>query len=183
MKGSTRTVTAIGAGYVLGRRRSFRTAAVVAAAAAAGSTPVGGMVLRRGAKLLGSTGLLPSLPPEISELVDTVRADLMPAGKAAVSTAATSRMDALTDAIHERAELVRDPGAAAAGTADTVKDTAGKAKRTAGKATSTAKGEDRDENEDDDEPDDSDSGPDDESAPRARRAGTRRRATVTRARR
>jgi len=186
MKGSTKTIAAVGAGYVLGRRRHLKMAAMTAAVAAAGSTPVGGMILQRGAKLIGASGLLPALPPEISELVDTVRADLVPASRAALNVAATSRVDALTDAIHERAELVRDPAAAAAetaatakDTADSAKDTAGKAKRATGKAASTAKGEvldEDDENENDDEPDD-------EPVTRVRRAGTRRRATVTRARR
>lgn len=127
MKGSTRAVAAIGAGYVLGRRRKLRTAAMVAATAAVGSTSIGGMVLKRGAKLLSSTGVLNAVPSEITEIVDTVRGDLLPAGKAAASAAATSRVDALTDSLHDRAERLRDPAAFASDTAETAKDEAGRA--------------------------------------------------------
>lgn len=201
---------AVGAGYVLGRRRKLRLAAMVAAAAAAGNTPVGLKLLKRGGKLLGAAGLVPELPPELGELVGTVQSDLLPAGKAAISTAATSRVDALTDALHERAELLRDPEAAvsdiAAGTAGqakrasgTAKSTAGKATRTTGKVASTAKGtvldEDEDQDEDDNDRDDQDTRDeqdrdeqdtrDSKPAPRVRRSGTATRAkrTVTRARR
>lgn len=208
MKGSTKTAMAVGAGYVLGRRRNLRLAAVVAAAAGVGSTPVAGKLLKRGGKLLGAAGLVPELPPELSEIVGTVRADLLPAGKAALSTAATSRVDALTDALHERAELIRDPEAAvsdiAAGTAGEAKRTTGAAKRTGGKVASTAKGsvldEDEDQDEDDNDRDEQDrdeqdtrdeqdrderDARDDKPAPRVRRGGTATRAkrTVTRARR
>lgn len=140
MKGSARTAVAIGAGYALGRRRNLRLAAMLAAAAATGSSPVGGLVLRRGAKLLGSAGVLGkvlgAMPPEIGDLVDTVRGDLVPAGKAAMSAAASSRVDALTDALHQRAELVRDPGAAAAEATGKQASAAG---ATATRATGTAK--------------------------------------------
>lgn len=205
MKGSTRAAAAIGAGYVLGRRRKLRTAAVVAATAAVGSTSVGGMVLRRGAKLLGNIGLLDAVPSEITEIVDTVRGDLLPAGKAAASAAATSRVDALTDALHERAERLRDPAAFVSDTAEGAKDEAGratadateKAGRAAGDATEKAGRATRrvtrkasrepepeeEEPEQSAEPDDRDE-PDeaeDQPATRVRRTPPRRRAAVTRA--
>lgn len=203
MKGSARTAAALSAGYVLGRRRKLRTAAMMAAVAAFGSTPAGGMVLRRGAKLLGSaSGLTDKMPPEIGEIIDTVRGDLLPAGKAAVSAAATSRVDSLTDALHERAELARDPGAAVSGAAD-------EAKRRTGGAASAAKRKTRLTDEDDEanqasedqseeadeaeEPEDerderdeeADEEPDEaDEEPLTRvRTATRRRSPVTRARR
>lgn len=193
MKGNARAAIAVGAGYVLGRRRSFRTAVVVAAAAAAGSTPVGGMILRRGAKLLGSADVLGKvidvLPPEVADLVDTVRGDLVPAGKAALSTAASSRVDALTDALHERAELIRDPDSA-------VGDAAGEARRGADEViTRTRRKAAEDEDPDDEEPDDEDRDTEDrddedrdtehreEPVTRVRRTATRRRPPVTRGRR
>lgn len=202
MKGNARAAMAVGVGYVLGRRRKFRTAVLVAAAAAAGSTPVGGLVLQRAAKLLGSAGVLGKalavLPPEVADLVDAVRGDLVPAGKAAVSTAASSRVNALTDALHERAELVRDPGAA-------VQDAAGEAERGADEVTTRTKrgteevtskakrrsrgakraDEDNEPADDLDEEDTTEDEAEDREEPvtRVRRTATRRRAPVTRGRR
>jgi hypothetical protein len=116
---------------------------MLAAAAAVGSTPMGAMVLKRGVKLVNSAGLLNAMPSEVGEIIDVVRGDLVPAGKAAVSAAATSRVDALTGSLHERAEKLRDPGAAAAEAADETKRRAGEgaaaAKRTTGGLADTAK--------------------------------------------
>lgn len=114
MKGSARAAAAIGLGYVLGRRRKMRTATVMAIATAAGGTSVGGMLLRGGAKMLDSADLLGKISPQVADLADTVRGDLLDAGKAAATGALTSRVDMLTDSIHERAERVRNPGAAVA---------------------------------------------------------------------
>jgi len=141
MKGSTRTAGAIGVGYVLGREHKLRAATMLAVAAALGSTPMGGMLLKRGTKLVGSAGVLNAMPPEIGEIIDVVRGDLVPAGKAAVSAAATSRVDSLTGSLHERAERLRDPGAAVADAADETKRAAGEGtaaakRKTSGVATS-----------------------------------------------
>lgn len=136
MKGSTRAATAIAVGYLLGRRKKLRTAAVMAAATAVGGTAVGGMVMRRGMKLLGSTDALGKIAPQLNDIADTVRGDLLSAGKAAFATAASNRVDALTDSLHERAERVRNPGAAAAEGAERAQDTA----RGAGRAASSAGG-------------------------------------------
>ena len=136
MKGSTRAATAIAVGYLLGRRKKLRTAAVMAAATAVGGTAVGGIVMRRGMKLLGSTDALGKIAPQLNDIADTVRGDLLTAGKAAFATAASNRVDALTDSLHERAERVRNPGAAAAEGAERAQDTA----RGAGRAASSAGG-------------------------------------------
>lgn len=128
---------------------------MLAAAAAVGSTPVGAMVLKRGVKLVNSAGLLKAMPPEIGEIVDVVRGDLVPAGKAAVSAAATSRVDALTGSLHERAEKLRDPAAAAGEAADETKRRAGQgagaAKRATGGLADTAKRRTRRADRDDEE--------------------------------
>ncbi len=114
MKGGTQTALALGAGYVLGRRRKMRmTTVLVAAAATGGLGGLGGAALRRGLKMAGSSDLLGRFTPQLGELADTVRDDLMGAGKAAATAAVTSRLESLTDSLHERADLVRDPGAAA----------------------------------------------------------------------
>jgi hypothetical protein len=54
MKGSRPAAAAIGIGYVLGRRKKFRTAAMVAAGMSVGGTTVGALVLKRGMKMLGN---------------------------------------------------------------------------------------------------------------------------------
>ncbi len=115
MKGGTQAALALGVGYVLGRRRKMRTTTMLAAAAATGGLGgLGGAALRRGVKMLGSTEAVGKFAPQLGELADTVRSDLMEAGKAAATAAVTSRIESLTDTLQERAEMVRDPGAAAA---------------------------------------------------------------------
>ncbi len=116
MRGGTQTALALGVGYVLGRRRKMRMTTVLAAAAATGGLGgLGSAALRRGLKMAGSSDLLGRFGPQLGELADTVRDDLMDAGKAAATAAVTNRLESLTDSLHERADLVRDPGAAADG--------------------------------------------------------------------
>ena len=143
MNGSQRAAVALGVGYVLGRRRKLRVATVLVVTTAVGGTSVGGLVMRRGAKMIVNAGIMDKLPPQVGELVDVVRGDLLGAGKAAASAAVSSRIDSLTDSLHDRAEALRNPGAvvaegteAAAGAArDTARGTAGAAR---GAATATA---------------------------------------------
>jgi hypothetical protein len=118
MKGSTQAALALGAGYVLGRRRKMRMAAMLAGATAVGGIGgLGGSVLRRGATALGSTELLGKVAPQLGDMADTVRGDLLDAGKAAALAAVTGRIDSLTDSLHERAETFRAPAERAAGQA------------------------------------------------------------------
>src|SRR5690349_15597185 len=113
MKGGTQAALALGVGYVLGRRRKMRMATVIAAATATGGLGgLAGAALKRGMKMAGSSEALGKFAPQLGELADTVRSDLMDAGKAAATAAVTNRLETLTDSLHERAELVRDPGAA-----------------------------------------------------------------------
>jgi hypothetical protein len=140
MKGSTRAATAIAVGYMLGRQKKLRTATLMAAATAVGGTTVGGLVMRRGMKMLGSSDALGKLTPQLTDIADTVRGDLLTAGKAAVTAAATSRLDTLTDSLHERAERVRNPASEVAeGAEDTVRG-AGRAASSAGKRGASAGG-------------------------------------------
>lgn len=136
MKGGTQAALALGVGYVLGRRHKMRMATVMAAAAATGSLGgIGGAVLKRGVKMLGSSEALGKFSPQLGELADTVRGDLMDAGKAAATAAVTNRIESLTDSLHERAELVRDPGAAVSGAGKAARSGAGKAASSAASAT------------------------------------------------
>jgi len=140
MKGGTQAALAIGVGYVLGRRRKMRMATVMAAAAATGGLgTLGGAALRRGMKMLGSTEALGKFAPQLGELADTVRTDLMDAGKAAATAALTNRIESLTDSLHDRAEVMRDPGAAVSGAGKAARSGAGKAGTAAAGATRRAR--------------------------------------------
>lgn len=121
MKGGAQAALAIAVGYILGRRRKMRTATLLAAATATGGLGgLGGTALRRGAKMLGNTEMLGKVAPQLGEIADTVRGDLLDAGKAAAIAAVSGRIESLTDNLHERAESLRDPAAAAAGAGEAV---------------------------------------------------------------
>jgi hypothetical protein len=114
MKGGTQAALALGVGYMLGRQHKMRMAAMMAAGAATGRMGgLGGAVFRRGAKMLGSNDMLGKLSPQVTEVAETVRGDLLDAGKAAVVAALNNRIESLSDSLHERAETLRNPAAAA----------------------------------------------------------------------
>lgn len=140
MKGSMQAATAIGIGYVLGRRKKFRTAAIVAAGMTVGGTTVGALVLKRGMKMLGNVDAVQKVAPQLGDLTDVVRGDLVSAGKAAATAAVSNRVDALTGSLHDRAERVRNPGAAVAEGTEEAAEGGRKATRTGRRAaTGTAK--------------------------------------------
>jgi hypothetical protein len=131
MKGGAQVALAVGVGYILGRRRKMRLATMVAVGAATGG--IGGLgpaVLKRGMKYLGSTDVAGALGPQVNEIVSTIRGDLLDAGKAAATAAVSSRIDSLSDTLHDRAETFRNPEAAVAGAGEA----AGKAGETVGRA-------------------------------------------------
>jgi hypothetical protein len=116
MKGGAQAALALGVGYVLGRRRKMRLATMLAVGAATGGIGrFGPAAVRRGAKYLGSTDIAGALGPQVGEIVSTIRGDLLDAGKAAAATAVSSRIESLSDNLHERAETLRNPEAAVAG--------------------------------------------------------------------
>jgi hypothetical protein len=139
MKGGAQVALAVGVGYLLGRRRKMRMATMIAAGAAAGG--IGGLgpaLLKRGAKFLSSTDIAGTFGPQVNEIVSTIRGDLLDAGKAAATTAVSSRMDSLSDSLHERAEAFRNPEAAVAGAGEAAGRASGKAGEAAGRATGKA---------------------------------------------
>lgn len=144
MKGNMRAAIALGIGYALGRKKRLRTATMMAAVAAFGSSSAGSLVLQRGLKVLSNTDALGKLAPQLGELADTVRGDLLDAGKAAVGAAVSNQVDSLTSSIHDRAERLRNPGDVAAAGADQATEAAGTAGRAASsgarRTTSTAAG-------------------------------------------
>jgi hypothetical protein len=141
MKGGAPVALALGVGYILGRRRKMRLATMLAVGAATGG--IGGLgpaVLKRGVKYLGSSDLAGDLGPQVTDIVSTIRGDLLDAGKAAAAAAVTSRMDSLTDSLHQRAETLRNPEAAVSDAADAVGGVAGSSVGRAGGAAGKAAG-------------------------------------------
>lgn len=159
MKGGTQAALALGVGYVLGRRRKMRLTTMIAIGTATGGLGgLGGVALRRGMKMLGSTEALSKFAPQLGELADTVRNDLVDAGRAAATAAVTSRIESLTDSLQERAEMVRDPAAAATSAGKAASSGAGRAARSGGKAARSAAGVTRRPRRGGDEPADEETG-------------------------
>jgi hypothetical protein len=136
MKAGAQTALALGVGYVLGRRRKLRMTTVLAAAAATGGVgSLGGVALRRGLKMLSSSEALGDLGPQLGEIAETVRGDLVDAGKAAALAAVNERIGSLSDTLHDRAESLRNPATdVAEGAGSAVRDASGRVRRT-GRAT------------------------------------------------
>jgi hypothetical protein len=154
MKGGAQTALAIGVGYILGRRRKMRLATVLAlGAATGGAARLGPAAMRQGAKYLGKTDLAGALGPQVTEIVDTVRGDLLDAAKGAAAAAVTNRIDSLSDSLHDRAETLRNPEAAVGKATETAGETAGRAGRTLGGVRRRGRAAD-DEDEADQERDD-----------------------------
>jgi hypothetical protein len=138
MKGGVQTALALGVGYVLGRRRKMRLVTMLAFGAATGGIArFGPMALRQGTKYLGSTDIAGALGPQVGEIVNTVRGELLDAAKTAAAAAVTSRIDSLSDSLHERADALNNPEAAVAGATETVgrvgDETVGRAGGTVGR--------------------------------------------------
>jgi hypothetical protein len=139
MKGGAQTALAIGVGYILGRRRKMRLATMLAVGAATGGAArLGPAAMRQGAKYLSKTDIAGALGPQVTEIVNTVRGELLDAAKGAAAAAVTSRVDSLSDSLHERAETLRNPEAAVGKVAGTAGETVGRAGETAGRAGETA---------------------------------------------
>lgn len=141
MKGGVQTAAAIGVGYILGRRRKMRLATMLAVGAATGGAArLGPAALRQGTKYLGKTDVAGSLGPQVSQIVETVRGDLLDAAKGAATAAVTNRIDSLSDSLHDRAETLRNPKAAVGKAGDTAGKATGKAGETAGKLVPMGRG-------------------------------------------
>ena len=188
MKGGAQAALALGVGYVLGRRRKMRLATMLAVGAATGGIGrLGPAAVRRGAKYLGSTDIAGALGPQVGEIVSTIRGDLLDAGKAAAAAAVSSRIESLSDNLHERAETLRDPEAAVAGAGEAVgkagKQTVGRAGeetvgrlRRRGRRADVEEDAERDEEERSDGEEERSNGEEERSNGRTGRARPRRRA-------
>jgi len=176
MKGGTQAALTLGVGYLLGRRRRFRRAAVLAGAmATGGASALGSTALRRGAKAVGSSDAIGKMAPQLGAVGDVVRGRLIKVGKAAAVAAVSKRIDALSDSLQERTRTLRDPAGTATGTVtdagETVRSKTSRRRRRDDEPSShddrdDYAGEDEAEYEDDDEYEDADeAGYEDEDAP------------------
>jgi hypothetical protein len=137
-------------GYILGRNRKMRLATMLAiGAATGGAAKLGPAALRQGTKYLGKTDIAGALGPQVTEIVNTVRGELLDAAKGAATAAVTSRIDSLSDNLHDRAETLRNPEAAV----DKAGETVGRAGETAGRATGLRRRRPEADVEDEAEPD------------------------------
>jgi hypothetical protein len=166
MRNNARAAAAIGIGYMMGRNHRFRGALVLAAATAVGGSPIGSRLLKRGIRMVASPDMLGKVSPQLGDIADTMRNDLLTAGKAAASAAFSNRVDSLADSIHERAERVRNPVDMLSPDSDEAEDVEAKASdgatRVAGRATRAAGRATRVADQDASEPDDTDEPVDDE---------------------
>lgn len=108
MKCSTQMALGVGAGYLLGRRRKMRLAMGLGVAAATGG--LGGVtrkVLKGGTGLPGTKDLLGKVSPELSDITETVRGELVEVGKAAALAAVRGQLNRVSDRLHEQAEGMR----------------------------------------------------------------------------
>jgi hypothetical protein len=154
MKGGVGTALALGVGYILGRRRKMRLVTMLAiGAASGGAAKLGPAALRQGTKYLGKTDIVGALGPQVSEIVNTVRGELLDAAKGAAAAAVTSRMDLLSDNLHDRAETLRNPEAAAGKVGETAGETVGRAGETVGRASGLRRRRRADDIEDEAGPD------------------------------
>lgn len=97
MNQTGKLAVAVAGGYVLGRRRKTKLAIALAMWMAGKKLSLDPSRLRG---MLGGSGLLGGLN-------DQVRGELVTAGKNAATTALTRRAEGLSDALHQRSELLR----------------------------------------------------------------------------
>lgn len=171
MKAKGQVALAVGAGYMLGRTRRMKMALMLAAAGATGRFPGGPRdLLERGTKMLAKS-------PEAAKIGDVVKEELVSAAKAAAVTAASQRIDSLSNRLLAGGHSV-------SGTADDVSDAVGDVagvrrlgrKKSAHSQDDKRDDEERDEEERDEEEDEA---PDEEESTPRKRPAPRRRASST----
>lgn len=95
---------AIAGGYLLGRSHKTRLAVLMALMAAGGRLPVDPVELLHRTPLGAKGGLL-------NKLTGDLRTQLVDAGKSVATTAASNRIDSLSDKLQQRANRLRIPDA------------------------------------------------------------------------
>jgi hypothetical protein len=108
MKNAARMALIAVAAYPLGRYHKLRWALMLAAFGATGRLESPGQFALQGVKGLANS-------PELSELTDAVRGQLLDAARAAATSAVTSSVGSLTDRLNDQTEALRKPAADVAG--------------------------------------------------------------------
>lgn len=104
MKAEAQVGLAVAAGYVLGRYHKGKWALALAAMGAGKRLPgPQGAVLEQGKKLLSSN-------PVVGHLTQEVREQLVGAGRSALTSAASRRIESFSDALRDRTEQMRGTG-------------------------------------------------------------------------
>ncbi|GHE78234.1 hypothetical protein GCM10017786_04810 [Amycolatopsis deserti] len=117
MKAGARVALGVGLGYLLGRTKKMRLALMIAAAGATGKTGVTpGKLLQNGLSQLGSS-------EELTKLTGVARDQLVSAAKAAAVTAATQRIESLSERLQDGAKRPSDEEAAEDTDEETAEDT------------------------------------------------------------
>lgn len=100
MSATSRVATAVAAGYLLGRTKKLRLAITVGSVLAGGRLAGG-----------GSGNLLRSLAdnPQVAELQDQLRGQLLRAAKSAAINVTTNRLESLTDSLREGGAELEGP--------------------------------------------------------------------------
>jgi hypothetical protein len=96
MNSGLRVATGVAVGYLLGRTRKMRLALMIAAAGvtgARGGSPA--VLLKRGISQLGSI-------PEVAEIAETAKHELLDAAKAATVAAAAKRVEAISGRMQDQ---------------------------------------------------------------------------------
>lgn len=100
MKCGSRMALGVAGGYLLGRSRKGKLAVFLAILAAGGKLPADPNELLKRVPLLGEGGPL-------EELTGDIRGRLIDAGKTAAMTAASNRIDSLSDKLEQRTAMMR----------------------------------------------------------------------------
>ncbi|WIX75122.1 hypothetical protein QRX50_26615 [Amycolatopsis carbonis] len=99
MKAGTRMALGVAAGYLLGRTKKGRLALMIAAAGATGKAGVSpAKLVQSGLKQLGTS-------PEVGQLTSLARDELLSAAKSAVVTAASGRIESLSERLQDGGAL------------------------------------------------------------------------------
>jgi len=111
MKTGARVGLAIAAGYLLGRLHKMKWALALATLAGRKRLSGGSAgLLEQGAKFLASS-------PELAKLTEEMRSQLVEAGKAAAVAAVSSKINSLSDELHDRSQAMRAAGTGGNGAA------------------------------------------------------------------
>jgi hypothetical protein len=103
MKCGSQIAVGVLAGYLLGRSHKIKLAVLMALLALGGKLPVDPADLLRRTPLGAEGGPL-------DKLTGDLRSQLIDAGKSVAMSAASSRIDSLSDKLQQRAETMRAPG-------------------------------------------------------------------------